>query len=135
MPKEYSRSDRVADAVQRSLARFIPSEIRDPRLGLVNINSVDVAKDLSLAKVYVTLVGEDNADVCRRSVTILNGAANYLRTLVGRELTVRSTPRIQFYYDESSVRGQMLSNLIDQAIAADKKSADRVDPPDQTSAE
>jgi ribosome-binding factor A len=127
MPKEYSRSDRVADAMQRSLARLIPVEVRDPRVGMVNINAVEVAKDLSLAKVYVTLVGENNGDVCRQSVTILNGAANYLRNLVGKELTIRSTPRIQFYYDESSVRGQILSNLIDRAIAADKKAADKAD--------
>ena len=120
MAKEFSRSDRVADAVQRSLAHLIPAEIRDPRLGMVNINSVDVAKDLTLAKVYVTFVGETNPKACQDSVAILNKAASFLRTLVGKELTVRSTPRLQFYYDESSVRGQILSNLIDRAVAADR---------------
>ncbi len=120
MAKEFSRSDRVADAVQRSLAHLIPAEIRDPRLGMVNINSVDVARDLTLAKVYVTFVGETNPKACQDSVAILNKAASFLRTLVGKELTVRSTPRLQFYYDESSVRGQILSNLIDRAVAADR---------------
>lgn len=120
MAKEYNRSDRVADAVQRSLGRLIPAEIRDPRLGMVNINSVEVARDLTLAKVYVTFVGEDNPKSCQESVAILNNAASFLRTLVGKELTVRSTPRIQFYYDESAVRGQILSNLIDRAVAADR---------------
>jgi ribosome-binding factor A len=120
MAKEYTRSDRVADAVQRSLAQLIPAEIRDPRVGMVNINSVDVARDLTLAKVYVTFVGETSPKACQESVAILNKAASFLRTLVGRDLTVRSTPRLQFYYDESSVRGQVLSNLIDRAVAADK---------------
>lgn len=120
MAKEFTRSDRVADAVQRSLAHLIPAEIRDPRLGMVNINSVDVARDLTLAKVYVTFVGETNPKACQDSVAILNKAASFLRTLVGKELTVRSTPRLQFYYDESSVRGQVLSNLIDRAVAADR---------------
>lgn len=120
MAKEYNRSDRVADAVQRSLARLIPAEIRDPRLGMVNINAVEVARDLTLAKVYVTLVGEDNPAVCRESVAILNNAAHFLRNLVGKELSVRSAPRILFYYDESAVRGQVLSNLIDRAVAADR---------------
>lgn len=120
MAKEYSRSDRVADAVQRSLARLIPAEIRDPRLGMVNINSVQVARDLTLAKVYVTFVGENDPRACHESVAILNSAANFLRTLVGKELTTRSTPRLQFYYDESAVRGQVLSNLIDRAVAADR---------------
>lgn len=127
MAKEYTRSDRVADAVQRSLAQLIPAEIRDPRVGMVNINSVDVARDLTLAKVYVTFIGETNPKACQDSVAILNKAASFLRTLVGRDLTVRSTPRLQFYYDESSVRGQVLSNLIDRAVAADK--ANRGDSP------
>jgi ribosome-binding factor A len=130
MPKEYSRSDRVADAVQRSLAHLIPAEIRDPRLGMVNINSVEVARDLTLAKVYVTLVGENNPKVCQESVAILNKAANFLRNLVGRDLTIRSTPRIQFYYDESAVRGQVLSNLIDRAVAADRANRDQADADD-----
>ena len=117
MAKEFTRSDRVADAVQRSLAQLIPAEIRDPRLGMVNINSVEVARDLTLAKVYVTFVGETNPQACQESVAILNKTASFLRTLVGRELTIRSTPRLQFYYDESAVRGQVLSNLIDRAVA------------------
>jgi ribosome-binding factor A len=120
MPKEYTRSDRVADAIQRGLARLIPAEIRDPRLGMININAVEVARDLTLAKVYVTLVGENDPKTCQDSVAILNRAANFLRNLVGKDLTMRSTPRIQFYYDESAVRGQVLSNLIDRAVAADK---------------
>lgn len=120
MAKEFTRSDRIADAVQRSLARLIPAEIRDPRLGMVNINSVEVARDLALAKVYVTFVGEDNPKACQESVAILNRAASFLRTLLGRELTIRTTPRLQFYFDESAVRGQVLSNLIDRAVAADR---------------
>lgn len=120
MAKEFTRSDRIADAVQRSLARLIPAEIRDPRLGMVNINSVEVARDLTLAKVYVTFVGEDNPKACQESVAILNRAASFLRTLLGRELTIRTTPRLQFYFDESAVRGQVLSNLIDRAVAADR---------------
>lgn len=126
MPKEFSRSDRVADAVQRILAQIIPSEIRDPRLGMVNINAVEVARDLSLAKVYITLVGENDAQQCRQSAEILNRASSFLRNLVGKELTMRSTPRLQFIYDESAVRGQHLSSLIDSAIASDNanRSAD-----------
>ncbi len=120
MAKEYNRSDRVADAMQRSLALLIPKEIRDPRLGMVNINAVEVARDLSIAKVYVTLVGESDTKLCRQSVDILNRAANFLRNQLGRELTMRSVPKIQFIYDESAVRGQQISHLIDVAIAADK---------------
>lgn len=119
MAREFTRSDRVADAVQRYLAQLIPSEIRDPRVGMVNINGVDVARDMSVAKVYVTVVGAE-AEECEQAVEILNKAAGFLRSLISKELTMRSTPKIQFYYDITAHQGHKLSNLIDKAILADK---------------
>lgn len=124
MPKEYNRSDRVADAVQRILSQSIAKEIRDPRLGMININAVEVARDLSLAKVFVTLVGVEDEKKCQASVDILNRAASFLRNLVAKELTMRSAPVLKFVYDESAIRGQQLSNLIDKAVASDKANSD-----------
>lgn len=120
MAREFNRSDRVADAVQRSLATIIPREVRDPRVGMVNINVVEVTRDLSLAKVYVTFVGQSEKQKCRESVEVLNRAANFLRNAVGSEMSMRSVPRIQFFYDESAVRGHELSQLIDKAVAGDR---------------
>lgn len=120
MAKEFHRSDRVADAIQRSLAQLIPQEIRDPRLGMVNINDVTVTRDLSYAKVYVTLVGEYDDEACEASIAVLNNAANFLRNLIAKELTTRIIPRLQFHYDKTAVRGQALSSLIDRAVASDK---------------
>ncbi|TVZ40162.1 ribosome-binding factor A [Alteromonadaceae bacterium 2753L.S.0a.02] len=120
MPKEFNRSDRVADALQRSLANTIRTEIQDPRVGMVNINSVSVTRDLAHAKVYVTFVGSDSDTESESSVAALNNAAGYLRNLVSRDLTMRSTPRLQFIYDKTSIRGQELSSLIDRAVAEDR---------------
>lgn len=131
MAREFKRADRVADAMQRCLATAIPQEIRDPRVGMVNINSVVVAKDLTMAKIYVTLVGETDAERCKTTVQILNKASAYLRTLVGKEMSLRVVPRLFFYYDESSVRGQQLSHLIDKAVAADKAAQQAQDPQDE----
>ena len=125
MPRDFNRADRVADAVQRSLARIIPMEISDPRLGLANINTVAVSKDLANAKVYVTFVGQNDVERCRESVEILNKAANFLRTQMGKDLSMRSLPRVQFFYDESSVRGQAIRRLIDEAVAADAANRDQ----------
>ena len=121
MAKEYSRADRVADAVQRFLAQAIRDEIRDPRLGMVNINAVEVSRDLAQAKVFVTFVGLDDKAQCQESVDILNNAANFLRSLLGKELTMRSAPKLRFEYDVSSQRGQALNSLINKAISADDK--------------
>ena len=122
MPREFLRADRVADAIQRYLANMIQQEIRDPRVGMVNINEVTVTRDMSYAKVYVTIVGSDEAD-SRTSVDVLNKASGFLRTLLAKELNMRTVPRLHFYYDHSSVRGQVLSSLIDKAVASDRARA------------
>lgn len=124
MPREFTRSDRVGDAIARYLANLIQQEVRDPRVGMVNINEVKVTRDMAYAKVYVTLVGEDE-DASRASVSVLNKASGFLRTLLAKELSMRSVPKLQFYYDHTSVRGQELSSLIDRAVAADKTHTDR----------
>jgi len=120
MPKEFNRSDRVADALQRSLAAAIRAEIGDPRLGMININSVVVTRDLANAKVFVTLVGAESEAQTELSVSILNKASALLRNVVAKDLSLRSVPRVQFFYDASAVRGQELSSLIDRAVAEDQ---------------
>ena len=119
MPREFFRSDRVADAIQRSLAKLIQQEVRDPRLGMVNINSVSVARDLSLAKIYVTVVGATDEKESEVAVDVLNKASSFLRVQISKDLTIRSTPRLQFHYDKVAVQGQALSALIDKAVAED----------------
>ncbi len=128
MPREFKRADRVADAIQRCLAQSISREIRDPRLTMVNINAVEVNRDLANAKVYFTLVGEEDGAVTKEAEAVLNKAASFLRSLIGRELVMRSVPNLSFVYDATSVRAHKLSNLIDQAIAKDKAHQDREDP-------
>ncbi len=119
MAREFFRSDRIADAILRRLAVAIRSEIRDPRIGLVNINSVDVTRDLSIAKVYITLVGADDEDDNKEAAKILNNAASFLRNIIAKELTMRSVPRLSFFYDRTAVQGQMMSTLIKKAVAED----------------
>lgn len=119
MPREFTRSDRVSDAIQRLLAQVIPQEIRDPRIGLVNINAVTVTRDMAYAKVYITFVGVEDEQQSLESAAILNKASGFLRSFVAKELSMRTVPKLQFIYDKTSVRGQALSSLIDRAIAQD----------------
>ncbi len=124
MPREFKRSDRVSDAIQRSLALIIQQEMRDPRLGMVNVNSVSVSKDMAIAKVYVTLVGESDEERGEAVAKVLNNAASYMRNLVARDLTIRTTPKLQFFYDKSTIASQELSSLIDRAVAQDQSNKD-----------
>ncbi len=119
MPREFTRSDRVSDAIQRLLGQLIPQEIRDPRVGMVNINDVTVTRDMAYAKVFVTFVGAAESESLA-AAEALNKAAGFLRSLLARELSMRTVPRLQFIYDKTAIRGQELSFLIDRAIASDK---------------
>jgi ribosome-binding factor A len=119
MAKEFSRTDRIADAIQRILATTIRQEVRDPRIGMVNINDVTVTRDMAYAKVYVTFVGRDSEAESQEAAQALNHAAGFLRGVVAKELDIRITPKLRFIYDKTSVEGQKLSNLIDKAIAQD----------------
>lgn len=118
MPREFTRSDRVSDAIQRILAQVIAQEVRDPRIGMVNINAVTVTRDMAYAKVYVTFVGQ-NEEESLVAAAALNKASGFLRTFIAKELIMRTVPKLQFIYDKTAIRGQELSFLIDRAIKED----------------
>ncbi len=120
MAREFTRADRVADAVKRILATLIQQEINDPRVGMVNINDVVVSRDLAIAKAYITFVGRDDDTQCAEGTIVLNKASGYLRSLLAKKLSLRTTPKLQFFYDKTPIRGQALSSLIDRALSEDK---------------
>lgn len=120
MPREFTRSDRVSDAIQRILGQVITQEIRDPRIGLVNINAVTVTRDMAYAKVFVTFVGAENEQESLVAASVLNKASGFLRGFIAKELIMRSVPKLQFIYDKTAIRGQELSYLIERAIAEDR---------------
>lgn len=119
MPKDFNRSRRVAEQMQRDLALLIQQEIKDPRIGMVTVSGVDVSRDFSLAKVYITVLDE-NPDIAL-TLEVLQKASGFLRHELGQHSTMRSLPQLKFYYDESISRGAELSSLINEAIASDEK--------------
>ena len=125
MPKEYSRLDRVADFLKQELAKQIKFEVNDPRLGMININDVEVSRDLSHAKIFFTVVSsspdlETNESEGKKAADVLNKAAGFLRKQLATGNTMRTTPQLHFFYDKSGIVGGQLSALIDKAVAADK---------------
>lgn len=119
MAKEYSRTQRVADQIQKELAQLIQLEMKDPRLGMVTVSAVEVSRDLAFADIYVSFLGVDDQEKIDQSLAILNQAAGFLRSGLARAIKLRFTPRLRFYYDNSLRRGAYLSSLIDEAVAKD----------------
>lgn len=116
MSSAYSRTDRIAEMIQRKLAQIIRLEIKDPRLpNLLTISAVEVSKDLGHAKVYFTSFNGEPT----QTTVILNAAASYLRTALARTINTRTVPQLHFIYDESIEYGERLSRLIDEVNPPD----------------
>ena len=121
MAKEYARTQRVADYLQRELAALIQHEVRDPRVGMVSITGVQVSRDLGHARVYYTVMGSESADDASESTEALNKAAGFLRSQLSRDSSMRSVPQLRFYFDSSVGRGRHLEDLIRRAADADRE--------------
>ena len=119
MPKDFSRTRRVGEQMQRELAQLIQQEVKDPRIGLVTVTAVEVSRDFSHAKVFVSSLNSDEG--MKQTLDILGRAKGFLRHELGRRMQLRTIPDLHFVHDESIERGNRLSSLIDQAIAKDKK--------------
>lgn len=121
MAREFGRTERVADYLRQELARLLQAEVRDPRLGMVSVNEVEVSRDLAHAKVFVTFMERDSEQEAKDVLEVLNHAAGFLRTQVSKDARMRTVPRLHFVYDASVARGRRLSDLIDRAVAEDEK--------------
>ncbi len=114
MPKDYSRTQRIADQIQRELAELIETEVRDPRVGRITITEVEVTRDYSHAKIYYTALSNKEDSVAIEEG--LKHASGFLRSQLSSRIRLRVIPQLHFIYDESVERGLYLSQLIDKAI-------------------
>jgi len=108
------RPQKVADLIQRELSELIRLEVRDPRVGMLTITSVDVSPDLSHAKVFITLLQKERLEDTLQG---LRRASGYLRSQLAKRMKLYTTPELRFVYDESVERGDHLSRLIDSVMA------------------
>jgi ribosome-binding factor A len=132
VPRDYQRSRRIEEQIQRLLSELIRREVKDPRVGLVTITAVEVSRDLSHAKVYFLPFDAS------RSVTevgaALGSGAGFLRSLLRKQLAIRHVPELHFVPDHSIDEAARLSVLINAAVASDAEKAAAA-PPDDDSVE
>ena len=116
MPREFTRSDRVAGSIRRELAKLIQMELRDPEVGFIGLSDVEVTRDLAHAKVFITVFESEKAG---SSLKALKRAAGFLRIRLGQEMRIRSVPELHFHHDASVETGQRMDSLIEAAVASD----------------
>ncbi len=130
MAREFKRTDRVAEQLQRELAQIIQLEVRDPRVGMVTVCAVDLSRDLHYATVYVTFLGiDETVKATQAAIDVLNEAASFIRIQIGKRMRMRAVPHVKFLFDKSISRGRDLSSLIEQARDKDSSlSAEEIEP-------
>lgn len=119
MPKEFQRTQRIDEMMQREIAVLLQNEIRDPRFtAKITVSAVSVAPNLESAKVYVTFLEEDSK-IIAENLKILNRAAKHLRFMLAKKIKMRIIPQLHFIYDDSVLYGSRLSQLIDSVSLRD----------------
>ena len=122
MAREYARSDRVADQIQRELAQLIRRDMQDPRLNLLSVSAVEVTRDLAYATVYVTSLADDASHT--EILKVLSKANGFLRHGLGKAMRLRIVPELKFKYDESLEKGMSMAKLINDAVKNDQDDKD-----------
>ncbi|MDM8567184.1 30S ribosome-binding factor RbfA [Candidatus Halobeggiatoa sp. HSG11] len=108
--KEFSRTQRVGEQIQRELASIIHKEVNTKTFGMITVSGVDVSPDLKQAKIYVTILAGDEKNTVEHLNTEMKGR---LRHGLSQRLTTRTTPQLQFIHDGSVEYGTRLSALIE----------------------
>ena len=122
MAKEFSRSERVADQIQRELAQLIQRDMQDPRLHLLSVSAVEVTRDLAYATVYVSSRADQYSH--EEILAVLHKARGFLRHELGKAMRLRIVPELKFNYDESLEKGMSMAKLINDAVKSDKPAED-----------
>ena len=113
MKKKSGRPQKLGDLIQREVSELIRLEVRDPRVGMITITSVDVSPDMTHAKIYFTVLEKDKL---QDTLEGLKRSAGFLRAQLAKRVQMYTTPELRFVYDESVERGDRLSRLIDAAL-------------------
>jgi ribosome-binding factor A len=112
-----NRGFRVADQIQRDLTELIARELKDPRVGMVTIQAVEVTPDYAHAKVFFSLLKGDPATTTEG----LNQAAGFLRAGLFKRLHIHTVPTLHFQFDRTTEKAADMNALIAQAVASRSK--------------
>ncbi len=114
------RGNRINEELKREISDILQNEIKDPGLGMVSIVLCDVSRDLSVAKVYYSVLGNEAA--VESSKEAIKRGTGFIRREVSRRLSLRHTPELVFIYDDSIEHGIKIAQIINEENAKHGKS-------------
>ncbi|AWB44342.1 30S ribosome-binding factor RbfA [Paenibacillus sp. CAA11] len=112
-----NRAGRVGEQIKKELSVLIQSGLKDPRIGFVTVTGVDVTNDLSQAKVYLSVFGDEEQK--NNSLKGLEKATGFLRSELGKAIRLRHTPELIFKIDESIAYGSRIEKLLGEITKED----------------
>ena len=115
-----NRSFKVADQIQRDLSELIARELKDPRVGMVTLQAIELTPDYAHANVYFSVLTGD----AQQALEVLNQAAGFLRNGLFKRLHIHTVPTLHFVFDRTPERAADMNALIAQAVASRSKESD-----------
>lgn len=116
-----NRPDRVGEQIRQELTDVIAREVHDPGIGFITLTRVKVTPDLQIARVYYTLMGDDQAR--RETAKGLSRAAAFLRRHISQRIRLRRAPELEFFYDESIARQDRVEQILQELKAQEGERA------------
>lgn len=120
---DFSRSERIAEEIKRSVSQTINNDLKDPRInGLISVTKVKVTRDLRYAKIFISLFGEENTK--DEVFEVLKKAKGYIRRELASNLRIKFVPEISFKLDESMEYGAHIQKLLNEVSRQEQENED-----------
>ena len=113
------RKEKLEEQIKRIISELLIREIKDPRIGFATITGVELAKDFSMAKIGISVLG-DPRDI-RKTLEGIQSATPYIQHRVGKALSIRITPRLSFFLDSSIVESTEMVHLLNKLEESERK--------------
>lgn len=123
----------MAEQVRVETAGILQRDLKDPRVGLATCTRVHVSRDLKVARIYISVMGD--AEEQKRTMAALEGASGFVRRLLGQRLGLKASPEVRFLFDPSVEYGIRLERLIQESRRQEASGKTPSDSPSQESQE
>ncbi|MCH4287201.1 MULTISPECIES: 30S ribosome-binding factor RbfA [Bacillota] len=104
------KAEKVAGIIQKEVSEIIQFELKDPKIGFITITDVTVTNDLSIAKIYVSFLGQKARE--EAGMKALERSKGFIRTNLAKRMTLRKVPELQFKIDDSLERGNKIEKIL-----------------------